>query len=62
MNKYRSHNCSELNEKEINKVVHLSVVTEKDHGNLLFIDLRSLWNYSMQLLKIIMSFSNIRKI
>ena len=30
MNKYRSHNCSELNEKEINKVVHLSGYTEKE--------------------------------
>ena len=42
MNKYRSHNCSELNEKEINKVVHLSgwLHRKRDHGNLLFIDLR----------------------
>ena len=24
MNKYRTHNCSELSEKEINKTVHLS--------------------------------------
>tara|TARA_X000001036_G_scaffold423085_1_gene446664 strand:+ start:2632 stop:4419 length:1788 start_codon:yes stop_codon:yes gene_type:complete len=42
MNKYRSHNCSELNDKEIGKVVHLSgwLHRKRDHGNLLFIDLR----------------------
>ncbi len=42
MNKYRSHNCSELSEKEINKNVHLSgwLHRKRDHGNLLFIDLR----------------------
>ncbi len=42
MNKYRTHNCSELNEKEIEKVVHLSgwLHRKRDHGNLLFIDLR----------------------
>ena len=42
MNKYRSHNCSELSEKEINKNVTLSgwLHRKRDHGNLLFIDLR----------------------
>ncbi len=42
MNKYRSHNCSELNEKEIDKIVYLSgwLHRKRDHGNLLFIDLR----------------------
>ena len=42
MNKYRTHNCSELNEKEINKNVYLSgwLHRKRDHGNLLFIDLR----------------------
>jgi aspartyl-tRNA synthetase len=42
MNKYRTHNCSELNEKEINKSVQLSgwLHRKRDHGNLLFIDLR----------------------
>ena len=42
MNKYRTHNCSELSEKEINSVVHISgwLHRKRDHGNLLFIDLR----------------------
>jgi len=42
MNKYRSHNCSELSEKEIDKNVTLSgwLHRKRDHGNLLFIDLR----------------------
>jgi aspartyl-tRNA synthetase len=42
MNKYRSNNCSELTEKDENKKVILSgwVHRKRDHGNLLFIDLR----------------------
>ncbi|MDC2987074.1 aspartate--tRNA ligase [Candidatus Pelagibacter bacterium] len=42
MNKYRTHNCSELSEKDINKKIHLSgwLHRKRDHGNLLFIDLR----------------------
>ena len=42
MNKYRTHNCSELGEKEINKIVYISgwLHRKRDHGNLLFIDLR----------------------
>ena len=42
MNKYRSHNCSELTENDNNKTVTLSgwVHRKRDHGNLLFIDLR----------------------
>ena len=42
MNKYRSHNCSELSEKEIDQKVFLSgwLHRKRDHGNLLFIDLR----------------------
>ena len=42
MNKYRTHNCSELSENEINQMVHISgwLHRKRDHGNLLFIDLR----------------------
>ena len=42
MNKYRSHNCAELTDKEEGKIVTLSgwLHRKRDHGNLLFIDLR----------------------
>ncbi len=42
MNKFRTHNCSELNEKAIDENVVLSgwLHRKRDHGNLLFIDLR----------------------
>ena len=42
MNKYRTHNCSELTEKNTNEEVVLSgwLHRKRDHGNLLFIDLR----------------------
>jgi aspartyl-tRNA synthetase len=42
MNKYRSHNCSELTESDSGKKVYLSgwLHRKRDHGNLLFIDLR----------------------
>jgi len=42
MNKYRSHNCSELTETDSGKKVLLSgwLHRKRDHGNLLFIDLR----------------------
>ena len=42
MNKYRTHNCAELNENEIGKSVYLSgwLHRKRDHGNLLFIDIR----------------------
>ncbi len=42
MDKYRTHNCSELSEKDKDKVVTLSgwLHRKRDHGNLLFIDLR----------------------
>mgnify|MGYP001189478874 FL=1 len=42
MNKYRTHNCAELSEKQINQNVLLSgwLHRKRDHGNLLFIDLR----------------------
>ena len=42
MNKYRTHTCAELTESDINKIVTLSgwLHRKRDHGNLLFIDLR----------------------
>jgi aspartyl-tRNA synthetase len=42
MNKYRSHNCSELSEKNEGTLVSLAgwLHRKRDHGNLLFIDLR----------------------
>ena len=42
MNKFRTHTCAELNEKDIGKDIYLSgwIHRKRDHGNLLFIDLR----------------------
>lgn len=42
MHKYRSHNCSELRKTEVGQQVKLSgwVHRRRDHGNLVFVDLR----------------------
>ena len=47
MNKYRSHNCNELKKENSGQEVVLSgwINKKRDHGNLLFIDLRD--NYGM---------------
>ena len=47
MNKYRTHNCGELNIKDKNKKISLSgwINKKRDHGNLLFLDLRD--NYGV---------------
>ncbi len=47
MNKYRSHNCNEIRAKDVKKKVILSgwINKKRDHGNLLFIDLRD--NYGI---------------
>ena len=47
MTKYRTHNCNELRKKTVEKNVILSgwINKKRDHGNLLFIDLRD--NYGI---------------
>ena len=42
MNKYRTHNCAQLSEEDTEKTISLSgwLHRKRDHGNLLFIDLR----------------------
>ena len=47
MNKYRSHNCSELRKDDLGKEISISgwINKKRDHGNLLFIDLRD--NYGI---------------
>ena len=47
MNKYRSHTCNELRKKDVGNDVVLSgwINKKRDHGNLLFIDLRD--NYGI---------------
>ena len=47
MNKYRTHNCNELTKKNSGQEIILSgwVNKKRDHGNLLFIDLRD--NYGI---------------
>ena len=47
MNKYRTHNCNELRKEDIDKKISLSgwINKKRDHGNLLFIDLRD--NYGI---------------
>ncbi len=47
MNKYRTHNCNELRKKDVGNKVTLSgwINKKRDHGNLLFLDLRD--NYGI---------------
>ena len=47
MNKYRTHNCNELRKEDVDKKVVLSgwINKKRDHGNLLFVDLRD--NYGI---------------
>ena len=47
MNKYRSHNCNELRKDDLDKEISISgwINKKRDHGNLLFIDLRD--NYGI---------------
>ncbi len=47
MNKYRTHKCNELRKEDIDKKISLAgwINKKRDHGNLLFIDLRD--NYGI---------------
>ncbi len=47
MNKYRTHNCNELRKNDLGKEISISgwINKKRDHGNLLFIDLRD--NYGI---------------
>ena len=47
MNKYRTHNCNELQKQDVDKTISISgwINKKRDHGNLLFIDLRD--NYGI---------------
>jgi len=47
LNKYRSHNCNQLRAKDVGSEVRISgwINKKRDHGNLLFIDLRD--NYGI---------------
>ena len=47
MNKYRTHNCNELRKNDLDKDISISgwINKKRDHGNLLFIDLRD--NYGI---------------
>ena len=47
MSKYRTHTCNELRKEDVDKKVFLSgwINKKRDHGNLLFIDLRD--NYGV---------------
>ena len=47
MNKYRTHTCNELSKKEVGSDIKISgwINKKRDHGNLLFIDLRD--NYGI---------------
>jgi len=47
LNKYRTHNCNELRKEDLDKEIFISgwINKKRDHGNLLFIDLRD--NYGI---------------
>ena len=47
MNKYRTHNCNELRKSDLDRDILISgwINKKRDHGNLLFIDLRD--NYGI---------------
>ena len=65
MNKYRTHNCNELRKKDVGSKVLLSgwINKKRDHGNLLFIDLRDNFGITQCIIdKENSSFSKLEKI
>ena len=65
MNKYRTHNCNELRKEDVGKKVVLSgwVNKKRDHGNLLFVDLRDNYGITQFIVeKENKSFSDLEKI
>jgi len=65
LNKYRSHNCNELRKKDIGTKVLLAgwINKKRDHGNLLFIDLRDNYGITQCIIdKENKNFSDIEKI
>ena len=65
MNKYRSHTCNELRKIDVGKKVFLSgwINKKRDHGNLLFIDLRDNYGITQCIIdKENSFFSNLEKI
>ncbi len=65
MSKYRSHTCNELRKADVGKKVFLSgwINKKRDHGNLLFIDLRDNYGVTQCIVdKDNSSFSNLEKI
>ena len=65
MNKYRSHKCNELRKKDVGNDISLSgwINKKRDHGNLLFIDLRDNYGISQCIIdKENKNFSSLEKI
>ena len=65
MNKYRTHNCNDLGKKNVGKSVVLSgwINKKRDHGNLLFLDLRDNYGVTQCIIeKGNLSFSKLEKI
>jgi len=65
LNKYRSHTCNELRKQNVNQKVILSgwINKKRDHGNLLFIDLRDNYGITQCIIdKVNSNFSLIEKV
>ena len=64
-NKYRTHNCDELRNKHVDNDVVLSgwINKKRDHGNLLFIDLRDNYGITQCIIdKVNSNFKDLEKI